>query len=56
MKYYTVKEIADLLQLTERGIQQWIRQGKLTAYKMGREYRIEEKDFQAFMESRKNIK
>lgn len=56
MKYYTTKELADMLQLTERGIQKWIREGKLVAYKMGREYRIEEKDFRAFMENRKNVK
>ncbi|SDF66153.1 helix-turn-helix domain-containing protein [Sporomusa acidovorans] len=56
MKYYTVREIADMLKLTERGIQKWIRDGEIVAYKMGREYRIEEKDFQVFMENRKNVK
>jgi excisionase family DNA binding protein len=56
MKYHTVKEIADMLQLTERGVQKWIREGKLAGYKLGREFRIEENDLKAFMESRKNIK
>jgi excisionase family DNA binding protein len=56
MKYLTIKEVADMLQLTERGIQKWVREGKIVAMKLGREYRIEKNDLEEFLESRKNNK
>lgn len=55
MKYYNVKEIAEMLRVTERGVQKWIREGKITAIKLGREFRVEEKSLEAFLESRKNV-
>lgn len=41
-KFYTVQDVADKLSFTARGVQKWIREGKLPALKFGREYRIRE--------------
>jgi putative molybdopterin biosynthesis protein len=52
-KFYTPQEIADLLLLKKTTIYSYIRDGKLTAAKFGKEYRISEEDLQAFIEKNK---
>ena len=52
----TVAEVANRLSVSTRTVQRWIDEGKLLAYQFGREYRINEKDFEAFMERSKTIK
>jgi len=51
----TVKEVAEMLRVTVRGVQAWIREGELTAFKLGREYRIKQADVDVFLEKRKNV-
>lgn len=48
-KYYTVEEIADLCRLSPRTIKNHILSGDLTAYKIGRQYRITETDFKEYI-------
>jgi len=36
----TVKQVAEKIQVTPRTVYDWIRQGKLQAYRAGRQYRI----------------
>lgn len=53
-KYYTTQEIADILKLGLRTIQNYINDGKLKAYKIGKGWRVEEDDLQEFIKSRSN--
>lgn len=48
-KYYTVKEVADMLRVDPRTIRKAIDTGKLKASMVGREYRIAEKDLEKYL-------
>jgi excisionase family DNA binding protein len=48
--YLTVKQVADELSFTERAVHKWIKEGRIAALKIGRDYRISEEDFQKFKE------
>ncbi len=49
MKFYTVQEIADLVQLSPGRIYETIRLGLLPAVHFGRQVRIEEQAFREFV-------
>lgn len=49
----TVKEIAEKLRVSQTAVRMWIDAGKLKAYQFQREYRVDEKDFEEFMEKSK---
>ena len=49
LKFIKPREVAQLLQLNTLTIYEYIRQGKLRAAKFGRNYRIEEKDVEKFV-------
>lgn len=49
---YSVDETAKILQVSEESIRRYIKSGSLRAAKLGKAYRIQEKDLQAFLESR----
>jgi len=48
-----VSEVAQVLNLNILTVYQYIRQEKLSAVKIGRNYRIEEKDLRGFIEQHK---
>ena len=48
-----VSEVAQVLKLNILTVYQYIRQEKLSAVKIGRNYRIEEKDLRGFIEQHK---
>jgi len=48
-KFYTAKELADILKLNVMTIYRYIDSGKLKAYKIGKEFRIEKKEFDRFL-------
>ncbi|EKE00489.1 MAG: hypothetical protein ACD_22C00008G0002 [uncultured bacterium] len=48
-----VSEVAQVLKLNILTVYQYIRQEKLSAVKIGRNYRIEEKDLRGFIEEHK---
>ncbi|MGB4076606.1 MAG: helix-turn-helix domain-containing protein [Minisyncoccia bacterium] len=48
-EYYTARELADKLSLNVMTIYRYIGAKKLNAYKIGKEYRIDKKEFQAFL-------
>jgi excisionase family DNA binding protein len=48
--FYTVPEVATSLQVTEKTVRAWIRDRKLTAIRVGREWRIREVDIQEFVD------
>lgn len=51
MEYYTPEQVADKLHFTVRTIYKLIRDEKLPASKIGREYRISEEQLDRFMKS-----
>lgn len=51
LQFYTTKEVADILSLTQRSLYKFIDSGELRAMKLG-SWRISESDLQAFIDSR----
>ena len=54
--FMTVYEIADLLRVEPLTIYRYIRSKKLTAYKLGKDYRVQQKDFESFLKNCKTVK
>ncbi|MDD5489243.1 MAG: helix-turn-helix domain-containing protein [Candidatus Moranbacteria bacterium] len=52
-EFYTAKELADKLQLNIMTIYRYIDAGKLKAYKIGKEFRIDKKEFIKFLKQAK---
>ncbi len=52
-QYFTVEDIAEQLGVSVDTVRNWIKQGKLDAYKVGRDYRISREQFEKFMEERR---
>lgn len=55
-KMYTCEEVADRYKVKVITVWDWIRQKKLNAIKIGREYRINEEDLIKFEDERKTIR
>lgn len=53
MTYYTPQEVADTLKVHRRSITRWIREGRLTAVRIGGQYRISKQDLERFLEERR---
>lgn len=51
IKFLTVKQMANILTVTSTTIYRYLKAGKLTFYKFGKEYRVYEKDFKEFLAS-----
>lgn len=49
-KYYTADEVGEKLNVTPKTIRDWIKSGKLHAFRFGNVYRISEKDINDFIE------
>ncbi|MFL5662926.1 MAG: helix-turn-helix domain-containing protein [Ktedonobacteraceae bacterium] len=54
-EWLTVESIARELAINIDTVRSWIRQKKLKAYKVGRDYRIKREDYNKFLEERANI-
>ncbi len=52
-KFYTADELAEALQLNIMTIYRYIKAGKLKAYKFGKEFRIDKKEFEKFVRKAK---
>lgn len=48
-KYYTVKQVGYILQVSTRTIYNLIKQGRLKSYKKEKEWRIEENELKHFI-------
>jgi len=48
-KYYTIKEVMELLKLSDETIYRHIRSGKLKAIRVGNQWRVSQKALNAFM-------
>lgn len=56
MKLYSVKEVADILDMNPETIKRYIYKKELKAYKIGREWRIKVSDLEEFVFSESNIR
>lgn len=52
-QYYTVKEVAKILQVHEQTVFRWLKEGQMPHYKAGRYYRITKEQLQSFLEKGK---
>ena len=48
-EFYKAEELAELLQVNIMTIYRYIKAGKLKAYKIGKEFRIDKEDFSSFL-------
>lgn len=48
-EYFTTKEIAEKLGFSTSAVTLWIKDGKLKAFKFGKDYRITKQDFDDFL-------
>ena len=56
-RIYSVEEVAEILQVHIDTVRRYIKAGALRAAKIGKAYRVQESDLQAFIEARiKEIK
>ncbi|MEK7473340.1 MAG: helix-turn-helix domain-containing protein [Patescibacteria group bacterium] len=51
--FYLVEELAEKLRVNKMTIYRYIKAGKVKASKIGKEYRIERGDFEAFIDKTK---
>ena len=52
-KLLTTEEIAELLQVHVKTVRDWISNGELKAFNLGKAYRVKESDLVEFLETRK---
>jgi len=52
-EYFTAQEVADKLRVNVMTIYRYIKSGKLEAYKIGKDFRIKESEYQKFINSMK---
>ena len=51
LSFWTIKDIARMLKLDPMTVYRYVKAGKLKGYKFGKEFRINNADFQTFLES-----
>lgn len=54
-RFLTVEDIARDLGVAEDTVRSWIRERKLPAYRVGKEYRIKIVDYERFLEQRRTV-
>ncbi len=50
-EFYTAQEMADRLRVNVMTIYRYIKAGKIKAYKIGKDFRIDDKEFKRFLNS-----
>lgn len=55
-EFYTAQELAEKLRVNIMTIYRYIKAGKLKAHKIGKEFRIDEEEFNKFLETTKTKK
>lgn len=51
-QYYSIEEVAKLLKVAYLTVYRWIQDGKLKAYKAGKQYRIKNTELQKFISTK----
>lgn len=54
VQFYTIQEVADLLKVSYITVFRWVKAGKITAYKVGKQHRIKQEDLDKFIENSKS--
>lgn len=54
-EFYTSEELAEKLRVNIMTVYRYIKAGKLKAYKIGKEYRIDQMEFESFLDKVKTI-
>ena len=54
-KLLTPPQVAQRLQVNERTVTEWLRRGHLRGFKIGKEWRVSERDLQALLEQSANV-
>ncbi len=54
-KLLTPPQVAQRLQMNERTVTQWLRQGHLRGFKIGKEWRVSARDLDNFLEQSANF-
>lgn len=49
IKVYTLDEVADILKVSRRTLYTYVKEGKLSAVKMGKYWRVSQENLQAFV-------
>jgi len=52
-KYYSTKQVGELLSIDFKVIQKWMREGKMPGFVAGKEWRISQSDLLAWIEKKK---
>jgi len=52
-RFYTIKEVAELLKVSDGGVRKWLKTGKLKGIKLGRIWRIKKSDLEEFVNERR---
>ena len=52
-QFYTAQELAEKLRVNIMTIYRYIKAGKLKSYKIGKEFRVDKKEFQRFLNKTK---
>jgi len=50
-QYYTIEEVAKILKVAYLTVYRWIQDGKLIAFKAGKQYRVKKADLDSFVTS-----
>jgi len=50
-KFLTVQEVAEMLKVNKMTIYRYIKAGKIEAYKIGKDFRIQKEEFDRFLEN-----
>lgn len=50
----TIHEVADLLKMRESTVRAWINDGQLRAIKFGRDWRVAQRDLEAYLDAHAN--
>lgn len=48
-KYLSIKEVSKMLNVAYLTVYRWVTEGKLNAYKAGKQYRIKQKELDGFI-------
>jgi len=48
-KFYTAKEVADMLKVNIMTIYRYIKKGRIRAHKIGKDFRIDKREFERFL-------
>lgn len=53
--FHRIPEVADRLQVSDRSVRRWIRQGALIAHRFGHQWRVSDPDLELFMRERRGF-